>query len=192
MHEPALNDGGSAPDHAPAPGEGQTAPEAPTPVSGPEPQVATFSLARTMAAMCLLGVLGGIAVLKPFPQGVHASDIRYIEPPDALPSGALTPPTQATMTIQDASGRIVRSELARSEAEAWRSLGELIGPKFTVRIELLGDETLYTLLDASGQALATRMTRAQLASLYPSLDLDSLTASGESLRLMMATERTGD
>lgn len=163
--------------------------------SGPAAEVATFSLARTMAAMCLLGVLGAIAVLKPFPQGVHASDIRYIEPQGARPSDAqptLLPQTQATMAIQDASGRIVRSELARSEAEAWRSLGELIGPKFTVRIELLGDETLYTLLDASGQALATRMTRAQLASLYPSLDLDSLTASTESLRLMMATERAGD
>ncbi len=141
------------------------------------------SVIKCAMALALVGVVGSFAMLKPDPEGVRASDLSW------------TPASEAR--LQELRAHVLREHPVDEGAGAlsapgsgteWRAVGSLVGSDVTVLIEAQDTSFVYTVKDPEGRVLATRLTREELQSLLPHLDVDSLTASPEHPRLMLADD----
>lgn len=151
-----------------------------------------LSATKCALALALVGTVGSFMMLKPDPAGVRAGDlVESRVPEDQLRAVVLGSMQRATDEEVAPQGPALH-EAPQSGAEQgqWRSIGTLVGSELSVQIEAWDTSFVYTVTDASGSVLATRVTREELQSLLPHLDVDSLTASPELPRLMLADDRS--
>lgn len=146
-----------------------------------------LSPTKCALALALVGTVGSFMMLKPDPAGVRAGDLAA----SRVPEDQLRAVVLGGM-LQDADDQAAARGLSRPDAPPsdWRSIGTLEGNNLSVLIEAHDTSFVYTVTDTSGSVLATRATREELQSLLPHLDVDSLTASPEHPRLMLADDRS--
>ncbi len=144
-----------------------------------------LSASKCALALALVGAVGSFMMLKPDPTGVRAGDLTQSRvPQDELRAVVLG------SVRRDGSDRtgLTDSPEAAVPLNRWQSVGTLVGSDLSVLIEAHDTEFVYTVTDVSGSVLASRATREELQSLLPHLDVDSLTASPEHPRLMLADD----
>lgn len=145
-----------------------------------------LSPTKCALALALVGTVGSFMMLKPDPAGVRAGDLAESKVPEDQLRAVVLRGMQ-----QDADDQAAARGPTRPDAQPndWRSIGTLVGSELSVLIEAQDTSFVYTVTNASGSVLATRVTREELQSLLPHLDVDSLTASPEYPRLMLADDR---
>jgi hypothetical protein len=146
-----------------------------------------LSPTKCALALALVGTVGSFMMLKPDPAGVRAGDLAASRVPEDQLRAVVLGGMQQDAHDQAPARGPTRPDAPPSD---WRSIGTLEGNNLSVLIEAHDTQFVYTVTDVSGRTLATRVTREELQSLLPHLDVDSLTASQEHPRLMLADDRS--
>ena len=140
-------------------------------------------------ALALVGVVGSFAMLKPDPEGVRAGDIEQSARSQHGRGSAAVPLDQLRDHLMNGSASRPKDDPECAPSEAWMALGSLEGGELTVLIEARDTSFVYTVSGPDGQPILTRVTREELQSMLPHLDVDSLTATPHLPRLMLADDR---